>query len=74
MVGSECFKCSIVELWDHIIKYSEIKLLRKPFTEDLLAELTEFKSSNIEIQDILSLIEDILQLCGNNNIEDYKTN
>ena len=61
MIGEEYPRCSKVETWDYVIKYNETKYLRKIFIKDLLKEMIKNKPSYIEVNEIFSIIEDILQ-------------
>ena len=61
MIGEEYPRCSEVETWDHIIRCKETKHLRKIFIQDLLKEIIKNKPINIEVDEIFSIIEDILR-------------
>ena len=74
IIGEEYPRCSKVEAWDHIIKYKEIKYLRKTFVKDLLKEMIKNKPLYIEVDEIFSIIEDILWYIEQDDEDKYKTN
>ena len=47
-------------------------MMKKPFLQEILKELREAKTANINIKEILLLIEDIFQFFDENNIKDYE--
>ena len=51
-------------------KCIETRLIRVEFTKDLIKELEKVKLSNASIEEILSLIEDMLKFFRNKDRED----
>ena len=61
-------------MWNHVIKYSKTKQLRRVFIKDLVVKLVKNKPKNISIEIIMSFIEYILQYLENEEEEDNETN
>ena len=61
-------------MWDHVIKYNETKHLRKTFIKDLLKEMIKNKPSYIKVDEIFSIIEDILRYIKQDEEDEYEIN
>jgi len=71
IINSECLRCSEAETWDHVIRYKETKNLRWKFVKELAIEIIKAKPSNVYVNDIFNMIEDILWYLENDNSDEY---
>ena len=73
MVDDRCPRCEAVETWDHIIKCDKTIAMRKKFMETLLIEMLKNRDE-VEVDEIMSICEDILRYLENDTEEEYETN
>ena len=57
-----------------MIKCRETIHLRKEFVKDLVVELVKSKPGDINVDVIMSFVEDIMRYIENKEKEEYKTN
>ena len=70
VVEAHCPRCNLVEIWDHIIKCRETISLRKEFIKGLVVELVKNKLEDINMEVIMSFVEDILRYLENKEEEE----
>jgi len=73
MINNEYPRCSETETWDYIIRYEETKNLRWKFIKELAIEMIKAKLTNVCVNDIFDMIEDILQYLENDDSDEYET-
>ena len=74
MVEAYYLRCDQVETWDHVIKCRETISLRKEFVKDLVVELVKNKPDEINVDVIMSFMEDIMRYIENEEEEEHETN
>ena len=72
--GHECPRCNEVETWEHVIKCRKTIPIRREFIKTLLKELTAKCLSTIELDEVLSFMEDILRYLEEDESKEYETN
>ena len=72
--GNECPRCSEDETWEHVIKCRKTINIRKEFIKTLIKEMLQKFSTDIDQDEILSLIEDILKYLESDDSDEYETN
>lgn len=72
--GNECPRCSEDETWEHVIKCRKTINIRKEFIKTLVKEMSEKCPTDIDQDEILSLIEDILKYLESDDSDEYETN
>ena len=73
MIEENCPRCNEIEMWEHVIKYTETMKIRKEFVTELLKEMFENKDREVDVNEIFEMIEDILRYLEEEEGE-YKTN
>ena len=74
VVKAKCPRCEQVDTWDHLVKCSEKRCLRKVFMQDLVVTLVKNKPEDVNEDAIISFVEDILKCIENEEKEEYETN
>lgn len=72
MINNEYPRCSETKTWDYIIRYEETKNLRQKFIKELAIEMIKAKPTNVCVNDIFDMIEDILQYLENDNSVEHE--
>ena len=74
MVEAICSRCERVETWYQVIKCKKTILMRKEFISELLIELIKCKHKDMNVEIILSFIENIMRYSENKEDEEHETN
>ena len=74
MVEATCPRCGQIESWDHIVKCDDTKSNRAEFIRNLMLELVSRKPDSVDVNEIMSFMEDILRCFDNEIEEEYETN
>ena len=74
IIGSECPRCSEVEIWNYVIRCNKTKYLRVECIKSLTKDLLKRILPNIKVDKIFLFVKNILRYLENDKSKDYKMN